>query len=126
MTTTAEETVRGVLRGSLHWSALRSVGIDVRFDRHGARMHDRRLAPVLEVSPADLAAGLLATSADARGLREWASVILAVDCYDFGPLQEHIAGTLLLDAVWDAMSGPVSPTALLAAQQLAVEPGGSD
>ena len=114
------ELALAVATGDADWRRLKDLGFSLRKVRGGWRgTHSPPTPVVVPVTATLLAAGLVRYSARPRELQPWAVSMLGADCFDFAPLEDHIAGTLLLDALWDiAQTGVISPTALDAATRL--------
>lgn len=120
MNMTAEtDALRRFVRGESEWQVLLSLGASVDLDADGLSLEEPADAPVYEPSVQDVAAGLLAHWAIGTSLRDWARLILATGMVDLVSLEDHPAGEVLLNALWDAAGGSdVSEAAVEAAREV--------
>ena len=111
------EILRAVVRGERPLDALTGVGVRLTFGDGGFRAEVPEWLGT-EIPLADLARGLLSTSARGPELRKWAFTVLALDA-DFDEI-DSTDGAALLDALWSASAGQaVSEQSLEVARQLA-------
>ena len=98
------ELILEVVRGERSWCALASLGIAVVM-RDGTYevTNPRRWRAV--AGAADVAYGLVRHQGQPEALRRWASVLLSGATFLELALDDHLAGDLLLSALWDASFG---------------------
>jgi len=98
--------------------ALAEIGIEVAFERDGARIQAGPSNNVLRPSVAEVAAGYVAAWAQgSETLEKWARVILGVTDIDLAAFEDDPEGEALLNAIWDAAGG--SPSGIDIATRLA-------
>jgi hypothetical protein len=102
---TETSVLKKFVRGESEWQVLLSLGASIDLDAGGLSLIERADAPVYEPSAQDVAAGLLVHWAVGTSLRDWARLVLAVGMVDLASLEDHPAGEVLLNALWDAAGG---------------------
>lgn len=119
------EILLQVVRGTLPPSALEMVEIIIRISEtaEGARVIQVDNPRSIEVCPEarDFAHGLLSYADDRSALSVWASAVYVAgdDFIDWHRVEQHPAGPILLDALWDASFGvSVREEAFAVARQL--------
>lgn len=100
---TQDDVIRFV-RGEKPWGMLVSPGVSIEFVEGKLRAETSGKA-LATPTPADIARGFVQYKENAAALREWASVILAIDEIDLGALDRDPDGEALREALWDAASG---------------------
>ena len=112
-----QTAILNVVRGSRPWKDLSAFGVVMRLDGDRCTLDNPRHITAT-VSPADLAQGFARLHHDPTALREWAFLVEAMDV-DLA-MDEHPAGEMLLEALWDASFGnPIHPKQLDAILQIA-------
>jgi hypothetical protein len=116
------ELALGVADGTIDWRRLKELGFQLKRVRGGWRGYSPHAAVAVLVGAEQLARGINRYASRPDDLQGWAVTMLSADCFDLAPLERHVAGNLLLDALWDAAeTGSVGPTALDVATRLAEE-----
>lgn len=98
-----EHIVSEIARGSRPWTDLELLGVRIGRDRNGiggptTYVIEEPQGVDLRTKVADVAEGLLRWQSSPRELSDWALLALL----DFEDFEEHWAGDLLLNALWDA------------------------
>lgn len=99
-----EDDVIRFVRGEKPWSMLVVPGVEIEFVDEKIRAKSGGRA-VAAPKIADVAQGLLRYKDDARALREWAAVMLALGEIDLRILDEDPNGEALREILWDASFG---------------------
>ena len=99
-----EEVLLKFVRGDAPISALENVGILVTYDQNltSTTIIIKSGTPLV-ISPnvSDIVQGFM-TVPKGRGLKDWASFILATDLIDLAEVEKHPQCDILLNALWDA------------------------
>lgn len=121
--TQPSDIVIQVVRGERPWNALQEVGIDIAF-QSGRCFIDNTAHVEATAQAHDVAQGLIAYQDNPSALRTWAWILLAGSPFLELALEQHHAGEVLLEALWDASFGqPLSEYAKAVSAQLARETG---
>src|SRR4051794_23279532 len=104
--------ITAVIRGDAPLASLQAAGVQVSRDSEGMTVSAiGGDAVVAEIT--DLVAGFLRYDGCSEQLSEWASVMLAGSAFlDLAALEDHGAGSTLIEALWDAAdTGAIAPSA---------------
>jgi len=102
---TLQELILRFIRGEADWRDLREHGLRIAFTEAEQVTVSGQSGAVVRPSIRDIACGLIKHKADASRLRQWASVILAVNEIDMKALGGNVIGEVFLEALWDAAHG---------------------
>ena len=101
-----EELILGFVRGEADPDDLAALGITPAIGRDGSfHLSERSGLPVVEVTTADVAHGLVRHAARGTYVRDWAQMLLATGTVDFSAVEDDPAFQVLLAALWDAAGG---------------------
>ena len=98
------ELIYAVARGDAPWPRWAALGVHVSSGPDAFVFEARTDIPIVAVSAADVARGLLARKI-AGDLQIWAKVLLAALFVDLRALDESADGRVILDTLWDAAAG---------------------
>jgi hypothetical protein len=110
--------IRQVVRGERPWADLGAIGIKIDFNGDRCTIENER-GVVATADVHDLAEGLLAHVSEDHDLRKWAYLMEASSPFLDLDVEDHPAGEVLLNALWDASFGqPIPADAIIAAERL--------
>lgn len=109
-----DDIILAFVRGEGDWRDLTLLGAEIELDGSGLVLREPSGLPVVRVSAADVACGLLGHWRRSTGLQDWARVLLATDTVDLSVFEDSPSQEILLEAVWDAAGGDDPPQAAIA------------
>jgi hypothetical protein len=113
-----QELIRQVVRGERPWKDLGAIGIKIDFEGDRCAIENER-GIVATADVHDLAEGLLAHVHGVHEVRKWAYLMEAGSSFLDLDVEDHPAGEVLLNALWDASFGqPIPAEAIAAAERL--------